>query len=347
MTEVLLREHEVAALASALEALGSTRVRLDALWRCWAAAAPRFAGTTGQVAAMAAALRELEDRGMVDLPKGAWDRSTTPPLPRFLTVVSARRPPRARRWTSYPWRSELGWVASLPSVSDELFMNFVAINEWVSRNTGRTVSPVPIRYRSAELFDDEKRLEKLLRSTAICGPYRLNSDLLAFERIPAPIAAVQVGVGADALVVETPTPIGSRLGRSSARSYPIRLGWLSGAKETRSPPGWKCLRSMLPAKGRSPETSGTGETWIRQGWQSRYGPAPPRARRVYLLSGRPIRSGRPWRNGPCNTPVPATGRLRRGEIGWAQSCGRSLRPCGSRPAGLLRKRCRPRCSPNG
>jgi hypothetical protein len=61
---------------------------------------------------------------------------------------------------------------------------------------------VPIRYRSVQLFGDEKRLEHLLHSSTLFGPGLLNLDLLACRRFPPPMAAAEVGAGPDLLVVE-------------------------------------------------------------------------------------------------------------------------------------------------
>jgi hypothetical protein len=62
-----------------------------------------------------------------------------------------------------------------------------------------------MRYRSAQVFGDEKRLEAMSR-TALFGPDRLSMKLLACTRIPPPLAAAEVGTGPDLLVVENSDP---------------------------------------------------------------------------------------------------------------------------------------------
>lgn len=201
MTNPGLRPAEVAALADALRASGLVRVSLDDLWTFWAAAAPRLVGDPAQASGLAAAVRSLDQQGVIELPIGAWDASTTPPLPRSLVVPSARRPARDREWLRYPWRQELGWVASLSSVSDERLRDLIAINSWLGRTNGEWVPVVPVRYRSVEILGHEKTLEAIAR-TNLFGPKRLSLELLACVRRPAPLPAVSVGPGDDLLVVE-------------------------------------------------------------------------------------------------------------------------------------------------
>lgn len=62
-----------------------------------------------------------------------------------------------------------------------------------------------MRYRSVEIFGDEKRLEGLCR-TSLFGPGRLTWDLLACARRAPPLPAVSVGTGPDVLVVENSDP---------------------------------------------------------------------------------------------------------------------------------------------
>lgn len=191
---------EITAFAEALTASGKVRIRLRELWALWAAAAPRLTGHPDQVPSLAAALSHLDDLGLIKLPSTAWDISTAPPLPRSITVPGARTYRRTRRWTRFPWCAELGWVASLPSLSDARFDDLVAINDWLVRYHGRH-GPIPMRYRSVQLFGDEKRLETIAR-TSLFGPGRLSLDMLACVRLPPPLAAAAVGSGPDLLVVE-------------------------------------------------------------------------------------------------------------------------------------------------
>jgi hypothetical protein len=195
------RPSETDALRRALLDNGSVKIEFAIVWQLWAQAAPRLVGDPGQAAILRAALIELSTTSVIDLPKRAWDMSVMPHLPRFVVVPSARRPGNARAWVSFPWRLELGWVASLPTLSAALFHDLTAINDWLSRSEGRELLVVPVRYRSAEIFGREKRIDELER-TALFGPGRLALSRLSCVRIAPPVPAAVVGDGPDVLIVE-------------------------------------------------------------------------------------------------------------------------------------------------
>ncbi len=228
MIESQTRPAEVAALCAQLHESGAVRVTLEKLWGFWAVAAPRLIGSAEQTAALAAALSELGSRDDIELPRRAWNRSTTPPLPRSVRVPKARTVSRNRRWISYPWCRELGWVSSLPALTDAQFDDLVAINTWLTRRTP-DLAAVPMRYRSAEIFGAEKRLESLAR-TALFGPGRLSLELLACVRRAPPLPAVSVGSGPDVLVVENSDPYWAAVDvLSRERGHPVgAVVWGSG-----------------------------------------------------------------------------------------------------------------------
>jgi Uncharacterized protein conserved in bacteria C-term(DUF2220) len=130
---------------------------------------------------------------------------------------------------AFPWRHELGWAASLPALSDEQMRDLAAINSWLTRTDGADLTIVPVRYRSVEVFGDEKRLDALER-TRLFGPGRLSLELLACVRIPPPLPAGIVGDGPDALIVENSDTYwtATKVLRSS-RSHTIGVvAWGSG-----------------------------------------------------------------------------------------------------------------------
>jgi hypothetical protein len=201
MTTVSAWPAEIDALADALRAAGSVRIPIDDLWALWVTAAPRLAGDPAQAAALAAALKALAAKGVVELPANAWDTSTTPSLPKSVRIPAARQTARDRAWMRFPWCHELGWVASLPTMSDTRLHDLIAINDWLVRTNGGNVPVVPVRHRSVEVFGDEKCLESMIR-TNLFGIGRLSLHLLACRRVPAPLPAVIIGAGPDILVVE-------------------------------------------------------------------------------------------------------------------------------------------------
>jgi hypothetical protein len=149
MTTIPPRPAEISALADALHAAGSVRVPLDHLWALWTTAAPRLDGDPSQAAALSAALDDLADQGTLELPATAWDTSTTPPLPRFIRIPAARRETRDREWMRFPWRHELGWVASLPTLSGTRLHDLIAIHDWLVRTAGGDPCGMPNRHPQA------------------------------------------------------------------------------------------------------------------------------------------------------------------------------------------------------
>ena len=95
-------------------------------------------------------------------------------------------------------------MSSLPALTEARFDDLVAINTWLARRAP-DLPVVPMRYRSAEIFGAEKRLESLAR-TALFGPGRLSLELLGCVRRAPPLPAVSVGSGPDVLVVENSDP---------------------------------------------------------------------------------------------------------------------------------------------
>ncbi|MGY0500673.1 hypothetical protein ACWZHB_19480 [Nocardia sp. FBN12] len=192
-----VRESEIAALRAALVAKGSVRISHEDLWRLWCVAAPRLVGSPQQTDDLHECLRALAEENTICLPS----RSSKRLWPSYVTVPASRPAVKSKPWVSYPWRAELGWAASLRTLSQELFAELVAINTWLGRHATQTVPLVPLRYRSAEIFGKEKRLDDLARTT-LFDSGRLTLDLLACVRYPPPLPAAIVGNGPDVLIVE-------------------------------------------------------------------------------------------------------------------------------------------------
>ncbi|WP_405497225.1 hypothetical protein [Nocardia sp. NBC_00511] len=95
---------------------------------------------------------------------------------------------------------------------------------------------MPARFRSAEIFGREKRLDELTRTT-LFGPTRITLDLLACTRLAPPLPGAIVGPGPDVLITENSDPYwvlvdllrdapGHRIGVvawGSGRSFPTQV----------------------------------------------------------------------------------------------------------------------------
>ena len=201
MTATEPRASDVTGLREAIIATGKVRLSSDEVWSLWCRAVPRLAGVVEQRQVLNRTLALLANARVIDLPASQQSQMTPLDLPRYVTVPAARRGDRAQAWKSYPWLRRLGWISSLSHVADDVFDDLVAINAWLVGVNERPIPIVPIRYRSAEIFDREKRLDELAK-TRLFGPDRLSLDQLSCRRIAPPLAAAVVGVGDDVLVVE-------------------------------------------------------------------------------------------------------------------------------------------------
>jgi hypothetical protein len=145
-------------------------------------------------------LHALSRDGVIELPAYARD-SIANALPRSIIVPAARTNPKQRPWMTFPWRAELGWAGSRPSMPDQLYADLALINLWLNRHHAAPPPVVPMRYRSVDIFGREKRLDELVR-TSIFTEHRLTLEMLACARLAPPLPAAVVGAGPDVLVVE-------------------------------------------------------------------------------------------------------------------------------------------------
>ncbi|MEV6923944.1 hypothetical protein AB0M46_05450 [Dactylosporangium sp. NPDC051485] len=103
----------------------------------------------------------------------------------------------------------------------------VRINDFL-RDGGRTAEPIPLRERSYQLFQNEKRLDNLTESRlVVSGLLSLETHLRAFAT-PPPLPIVELGSAPWALIVEnvaTFTSLRSVL-RHMATANRAEVGWL-------------------------------------------------------------------------------------------------------------------------
>lgn len=195
-----------ARLAAALEAAAArVTVPREDFYPAFERACPGPASGSRARPVLAALLDELGDAGRIRLPRErtAWDAGR-PPLPEWVRLpaspAAARQPP-----SSFPWRPELRWAAAARLTTSQV-SDLRKVNLWL-RDTDADPGarePAPVRERSAEIFRDEKHLERLA-ATSLFAPGRLNLDLLGAFRVPPPLAFTRTGGGPVLLVLENST----------------------------------------------------------------------------------------------------------------------------------------------
>lgn len=189
--------------AASLSDLGRgrrTRIRLDSYAAAFLVTEPSLATSPDRRSRLAAAVRELELAGIIDVSR-AMERSELPPLPRFIVLQEGiPDAPVGAEAAGYPWRPELAWASRLPLRRSE-FAALKSIQAFL-RDLNATVPVVPIEERSLALFGHEKRLDVLRRNRRLFGPGRLSLELLRARPFAPPFSYRRVGTGPIALVLE-------------------------------------------------------------------------------------------------------------------------------------------------
>lgn len=231
-----------AFLGRLLEGWPRRRVTLDELWGLLDQADPASQLSVRRRSLLASALGDLAEAGAVALPsQRSFDRSQHPPLPKFVTMPAAAgagdAAPASRSQSRIVWHPALSWVpqaALTPAQQDVM----VRVDRWLHRCEDPGV--VPVRERSLEIFDDEKALDRIER-TSLFAPGRLSLALLRCRRVVPRFVWERVGSGGLLLVVENcdtfdslvealREPPGGGPGRRRLAEHRVgSVGWGAGA----------------------------------------------------------------------------------------------------------------------
>ena len=179
-----------------------------ALPRAWARARrrPELVGRPEQLVELDVTLRELAADGDIALPAPrSWDRTTTPALPRFVTIPAAW-PTTARTVLADPPVVPGARMVRVRAHHDRCAVRVARRDSLTPRRRRCSRSrSFPCGLRSAEIFGDEKALERLA-TTGLFGHGRLTFELLGARRSPPPLHIVEAGSGPDLLVLENADP---------------------------------------------------------------------------------------------------------------------------------------------
>lgn len=165
---------------------GKVRLELDALRRAFQEVYPELAASPSARGKLRELLDRLQLDERIDLPIGReqWDVSTLPALPRWVKLpretVSAKKPDLR----AIPWAPELRFLATT-----RVFVplaDLLKLQDFFARG-GRERPSVPIKERSLETFGDEKRLDALVRGSALFGDGRLTPEKLRCFIVPEPL----------------------------------------------------------------------------------------------------------------------------------------------------------------
>ena len=179
------------------------RVALEDIWRAFRDVEPEAAATLDRRAALHRRIDELQSRGVVRLPsaKRLWDRTAQVELPRWVELVDATKEGAGDGVPARDaWAPELAFAHG---VQRSTHLNVLRQVQAFLASGGRTRPLVPSRERSAEVFGDEKALDRL-ETGALFGPDRLSMQLLRAFKVGPPMVMERFseGVLPTALVLE-------------------------------------------------------------------------------------------------------------------------------------------------
>lgn len=174
-----------------LAQVGSRRIALQDLWSIYRWVYGDHAAGLDARAELGAVLAALVEGGHCRLPVRSgrcWDRASTVALPSWIELVSPAVS-RDREWRDFPWRPELSWVGGLSVLPADHFQFLRSVQRGLVE--GWFADRAPLKYRSLQLTNDEKRLEALLGSQLFSSS-RLTLDLLNCDGPWLPLAHERV-----------------------------------------------------------------------------------------------------------------------------------------------------------
>jgi hypothetical protein len=152
------------------------RVPIDAAWRTFQQMYPKIAVSADARIRLMEIFNQLTAESKIQLPVGkrGWDRTAKTAIPLWVEIYREKKDAGSPRMNEIVWPPELQFAATLESrIHQETLLQ---IRDWLAGG-GRKASLAPLKERSASIFGDEKRLDKLMK-TELFGPGALTLELL-------------------------------------------------------------------------------------------------------------------------------------------------------------------------
>jgi len=165
---------------------GKVRLELDVVRRAFQEMLPALSASPSARSKLRDLLDVLQLEERIELPKGRglWDASALPALPRWVKLPRATVATEKADLRAIPWAPELRFLATIrvfvPLADLLKLQGFFA-------HGGRAQTLVPIKERSLGIFGDEKRLDTLVRGSALFGDGRLTPETLRCFIVPEPL----------------------------------------------------------------------------------------------------------------------------------------------------------------
>lgn len=134
------------------------KISEQALWDTVKRAFPGQGTVTDWRPKLADLLSALAAEGKISLPKGKGLYTGIPRLPAWILRNDQEKKTGARL-EGHIWAQELAFLADQPLEGNN---DWLTLDRWL-KNGGRNADIIPVRERSLEIFNDEKRLDSFLR----------------------------------------------------------------------------------------------------------------------------------------------------------------------------------------
>ncbi len=184
-----------------LDSLGKKRLTIHEVTIAFRKAFPEHAQAPDVRSRVLAALRELETKGLLELPKRGWDHSGHPALPGTVRLKTA--PKAAGTGRIDAWIPELSFAATAANPSRLEILR--RINTFLIRRRGAPLAMVPVAERSLDIFGDEKRLQGLVDADGTLFEGRLPLEALGAYPVKPPLihaSSIAAPAGSPILIVE-------------------------------------------------------------------------------------------------------------------------------------------------
>lgn len=194
-----LREADFARRLSSLKG----RITREVYWSIFLEAFPHRPRGAEIRVWLLRALWSAEDLGIIRIPVAhgkCWDDGYEPPIPLYVDRIKAPKRADKDAWRTFPWHPRLAWVRTLRTLLPSELKFLERVHNGLRDEEFAEV--VPLKHRSIQLTDDEKRLGKLAKGQ-LFGADRLNLELLGCSPEDAlPVATHRIGDAPAVLVME-------------------------------------------------------------------------------------------------------------------------------------------------
>ncbi|MFX1453546.1 MAG: Wadjet anti-phage system protein JetD domain-containing protein [Promethearchaeota archaeon] len=110
-------------------------------------------------------LKKLKEENLIEFPKtnNNWDYNMRPPLPLWIKLIKEEEEKISDDLKNFPWHPHMVWVSKLDNVKKSTYKSLRQINTFFINHELNKNELIPIKERSIQIFQDEKKLDIIIR----------------------------------------------------------------------------------------------------------------------------------------------------------------------------------------